>query len=198
MTKTIKQLKKRLLFSIIEILSSERFDTNIISKGCRNIGIQTEYARLLFPNGRFEVLDEFGNCINKAMIKRIKKELTITTSITTRIFESLKIRFEILDKYKFVLPKIITFYLKPWNHIKFYPYIWNIMNLIWRVGGKDQSTDIHYYTKRGLLVGIYLSTLVFWLSDKSVNYQDTYSLLYKKLRTVVSIGRKVNSFPVKP
>ena len=197
MTKNIRQLKIRLLFSTMQILSYEKFDINIIAKACVNIGIKKEYAKLLFPNGRLELLDEFSNYINKKMIKRINKELIAITSITTRIFESIKIRLEILEKYKLAVSKITTFYLKPWNYSKSCLYIWNIMNIIWRIGGRDKSTDINYYTKRGLLTGIYLSTILHWLSDKSIHYQDTYRLLNRKLKTITTVGRKINLFTTK-
>ena len=95
MTEDIKQLKNDVLFSIIEILPYEAFDINIISKACKNIGLQSEYANLLFPNGRAEFLEVFRDYVDEIMVERIKNELSEVKSITSRIFESLKIRFEI-------------------------------------------------------------------------------------------------------
>ena len=111
MTENIKQLRSKILFSVIEILAYEAFDINIISKACENIGVQNEYANLLFPNGRAEILELFRDYIDEIMIERIKTELNEVKSITARIFESLKIRLEILDKHKSIVPKIISFTL---------------------------------------------------------------------------------------
>ncbi len=194
MTEDIKQLKNDVLFSIIEILPYEAFDINIISKACKNIGLQSEYANLLFPNGRAEFLEVFRDYIDEIMVERIKNELSEVKSITSRIFESMKIRFEILDKYKIIIPKIITFYSMPWNHLKLYPYTWKSMNLIWRTAGNDKSTDFNYYTKRGLLTGVYWATLLYWLSDESTNYESTHDFLSRKLILIGKVAKKIKQF----
>ena len=67
MTENIKQLRSKILFSVIEILPYEAFDINIISKACENIGVQNEYANLLFPNGRAEILELFRDYIDAAV-----------------------------------------------------------------------------------------------------------------------------------
>jgi len=194
MTEDIKQLKNDVLFSIIEILPYEAFDINIISKACKNIGLQSEYADLLFPNGRAEFLEVFRDYIDEIMVERIKNELSEVKSITSRISESLKIRFEILDKYKIIIPKIIAFYSMPWNHLKLYPYTWKSMNLIWRTAGNDKSTDSNYYTKRGLLTGVYWATLLYWLSDESTNYESTHDFLNRKLILIGKVAKKIKLF----
>ena len=191
MTENIEDLKKKILFSVLEILPYEIFDGNIISKACENINIQKEYSNLLFPNGRVEVLEFFRDYIDEIMLKRINKELVNINSITAKIYESIKIRLEILDIHRIIIPKIISFYSMPWNHFKLYPYTWKSMNLIWRVAGGDKSTDFNYYTKRGLLTGVYWSTILYWLQDESLNYQSTHDFLQRELNLVVKIGRKL-------
>ena len=191
MTENIEELKKKILFSVLEILPYEIFDGNIISKACENINIQKEYSNLLFPNGRVEVLEFFRDYIDEIMLKRINKELVNINSITAKIYESIKIRLEILDIHRIIIPKIISFYSMPWNHFKLYPYTWKSMNLIWRVAGGDKSTDFNYYTKRGLLTGVYWSTILYWLQDESLNYQSTHDFLQRELNLVVKIGRKL-------
>ena len=191
MTENIEDLKKKILFSVLEILPYEIFDGNIISKACENINIQKEYSNLLFPNGRVEVLEFFRDYIDEIMLKRINKELVNINNITAKIYESIKIRLEILDIHRIIIPKIISFYSMSWNHFKLYPYTWKSMNLIWRVAGGDKSTDFNYYTKRGLLTGVYWSTILYWLQDESLNYQSTHDFLQRELNLVVKIGRKL-------
>jgi ubiquinone biosynthesis protein COQ9 len=191
MTENIEDLKKKILFSVLEILPYEIFDGNIISKACENINIQKEYSNLLFPNGRVEVLEFFRDYIDEIMLRRINKKLVNINSITAKIYESIKIRLEILDIHRMIIPKIISFYSMPWNHFKLYPYTWKSMNLIWRVAGGDKSTDFNYYTKRGLLTGVYWSTILYWLQDESLNYQSTHDFLQRELNLVVKIGKKL-------
>lgn len=194
MTENIKKLKNKILFSTIEILPYEAFDINIISKACKNIDLKSQYADLLFPNGRIDFLELFQSHIDEIMVKRIKNELNEVESITARIFESLKIRLEILAKYKSIIPKIISFYYMPWNQPKLYRYTWKSINLIWRIAGNDKSTDFNYYTKRGLLIGVYWSTVLYWLSDESTNYKSTYDFLNRELILIGKIGTMAKKF----
>ena len=41
---------------------------------------------------------------------------------------------------------------------------------MWRTSG-DSSTDFSFYTKRVILSGVYVSTLMFWLNDETDNYE---------------------------
>jgi ubiquinone biosynthesis protein COQ9 len=192
MIKDIYTLKKEVLFSTFEILPYEAFDGNIISKACANIDLQPEHASLLFPNGRMELLEMFRDHIDKVMIERIKKELVDVNSITARIYEAIKIRLELLVQYKIAISKIASFFAIPWNNPKLYPYTWHSMHLIWKTAGKDVSKDFNYYTKRGLLTGVYWFTMLYWLSDESEGYHDTYAFLTRELKFVGKMGAKIS------
>ncbi|WPX96140.1 COQ9 family protein [Candidatus Bandiella euplotis] len=193
MTEHISHLKQKVLSSVIGILPYEPFDGNIISKACADMGLEPQYGDLLFPNGRMGVLEMFRDSIDQQMTERVNNELEQINSITSRIYEAIKIRLEILAEYKIAISKINTFFSTPWNHHKLYPYTWHSINLIWRVAGKDKSTDFNYYTKRGLLTAIYLSTVLYWISDDSEDFSDTQNFLRRKLRLVGKIGGKIHS-----
>ncbi|MFQ3307330.1 MAG: ubiquinone biosynthesis protein COQ9 [Candidatus Midichloriaceae bacterium] len=188
----IPSLRHKVLLSVLEILPYEQFDSNIISKGCINIGIEKEYDNLLFPNGRMQLLDLFRDHIDSLMLEELNKILPDINSVTARIYEAIKIRIKLLDEYKISMSKISTFFALPWNHVKLYPHIWHTMHIIWKIAGKDKSTDFNYYSKRGLLTAAYLSTIMYWLSDESDDNQDTYDFLQRSLNGIVNVGKKIN------
>ena len=58
---------------------------------------------------------------------------------------------------------------------------------IWHACG-DTSTDYNWYTKRGLLAGVYAATELFMLTDYSAGYADTWRSLDRRLNDVKRLG----------
>jgi ubiquinone biosynthesis protein COQ9 len=58
---------------------------------------------------------------------------------------------------------------------------------IWHACG-DTSTDYNWYTKRGLLAGVYTATELFMLTDYSPGYADTWRSLDRRLKDVKRLG----------
>lgn len=59
---------------------------------------------------------------------------------------------------------------------------------VWHAAG-DKSTDYNWYTKRGLLAGVYTSTELYMLTDYSPEFADTWDVLDRRLRDVMTVGK---------
>ena len=62
------------------------------------------------------------------------------------------------------------------------------VDAIWRICG-DRATDFNFYTKRGLLAGVYASTLLFWLDDHSENCAATWAFLDRRIANVIDFPK---------
>ena len=58
---------------------------------------------------------------------------------------------------------------------------------IWYAAG-DLSTDGSWYMKRAVLTGVYVSTELFMLTDKSEGYQATWDFLDERLHEAAGLG----------
>ncbi len=61
------------------------------------------------------------------------------------------------------------------------------VDAIWHAAG-DRSADFSWYTKRAILTGVYVSTLLFWLGDGSDDDAATLAFLDRRLAGVGRIG----------
>jgi ubiquinone biosynthesis protein COQ9 len=59
---------------------------------------------------------------------------------------------------------------------------------IWFACG-DRSTDWNFYSKRGLLAGVYSSTLMVWLNDESEDFETTRRFLDRRIGNVMAIPK---------
>jgi len=59
---------------------------------------------------------------------------------------------------------------------------------MWYAAG-DTATDFSFYTKRGLLAGIYATTTLYWLDDKSPDHAATAEFLDRRIAEVMQIPK---------
>ncbi len=65
------------------------------------------------------------------------------------------------------------------------------VDAIWRAAG-DRSTDFSWYTKRGILAGVYSTTLLYWLKQDGMSdpgNERTAAFLDRRLAMVGRIGK---------
>ena len=61
------------------------------------------------------------------------------------------------------------------------------VDTIWHAAG-DRAADVSWYTKRALLAGVYMATLLFWLRDGGQDDAATLAFLDRRLAEVGRIG----------
>ena len=66
--------------------------------------------------------------------------------------------------------------------------LFSISDEVWFVSG-DSSTDFNYYTKRFILMNIYVSTFLYFLKDSSEDFSKTENLLDKQIKAVLKFGK---------
>ncbi len=66
--------------------------------------------------------------------------------------------------------------------------LYEAVDTIWH-GAGDASTDFNFYTKRGLLAGVYVSTTLYWLDDRSEGTTASEAFLARRLADVLTLPR---------
>jgi ubiquinone biosynthesis protein COQ9 len=62
--------------------------------------------------------------------------------------------------------------------------LYRTVDAIWYAAG-DTSTDFNFYTKRAMLAGVYSSTLLYWLNDRSGDSEATWAFLDRRIDNVM-------------
>ena len=66
--------------------------------------------------------------------------------------------------------------------------LYRTVDTIWRAAG-DTATDFNFYTKRGLLAGVYSATVVYWLNDSSEDFSRTWRFLDRRIDETMQIPK---------
>jgi len=67
------------------------------------------------------------------------------------------------------------------------------LDAMWRWAG-DSSTDYNFYTKRMTLGAVVTSTRLFWFSDDSDDYEDTWEFLDRRIENVMQFEKAKAKF----
>lgn len=89
--------------------------------------------------------------------------------------------------HQLALKQLMAFYILPGNQAIAAKHLWDVADKIWYMVG-DNSTDYNYYTKRALLSAVYSSSLLYFITDESENFQATRSFIKRRIENVMQIG----------
>ncbi|BFD46437.1 MAG: COQ9 family protein [Rickettsia endosymbiont of Sergentomyia squamirostris] len=82
-----------------------------------------------------------------------------------------------------------SYFTTPSNSIFATKIAFRTCDLIWRYAG-DKSIDYNYYTKRGLLLSVYITSILYYIQDESENNVDTDQYITKSLSNIITMTSK--------
>ncbi|WP_316353841.1 COQ9 family protein [Candidatus Trichorickettsia mobilis] len=182
--------KQQFIAEAQELLLFNCWSQTLLEDISQHCGFNKDYHYLLFPDGVREVVEFFENWQDQKMMLQLQEQTQITQlRIREKIALALQIRIKNISKLihirnnaYFILPENIFFAMR---------MAWNSCNLIWYYTG-DTATDFNHYSKRGLLVSVYLSAILFYIADESENAVDTDRFIDDALENIINIAKLKN------
>jgi ubiquinone biosynthesis protein COQ9 len=95
---------------------------------------------------------------------------------------------QILVPHREAVRRSLTLMALPQNLPLGATLLYEVVDTLWHAAG-DSSTDFNFYTKRGLLAGVYAATTLYWLDDRSEGNAATEAFLERRLAEVQAIPR---------
>ena len=97
-------------------------------------------------------------------------------------------RFEIIVKNKEAFKRSMALFALPFNQIEGINLVFSTCDKIWVEVG-DRSLSFDWYTKRIILVSIYLTSLLFLFGDNSANNKETYRFIRSRLEDLNNVRK---------
>lgn len=147
---------------------------------------------LLFPNGPNDVLIHLNDWANREMQARLDADAEAFAALKVRekITAAVRARLEVLDPHKEAVRRAAVILGMPHMVGISSRLVYRAVDAMWRSAG-DTATDYNFYTKRGLLAGVFTSTTVFWLSDRSEDNERTWAFLDRRIAEVMQFGKGI-------
>ena len=96
----------------------------------------------------------------------MEKEGVASLKIRDRIKNAVRIRLERHAGNREAARRALALLSLPFNAPLALRLLYRTVDAMWYAAG-DTSTDFNFYTKRATLAGVYSSTLLYWLNDRS-------------------------------
>lgn len=186
-----KQSKARYEFyeKIAFLLEKIDWSEKLLAIAQKDCGFTPGYCHVLFPEGVSQVVKSFEEWLDKKawdLVNQIPKP----TKVRDRIALFLQIRItKVLPKEAML--KHSSFFLVPTNILIGSDCACYTVNMIWLYAG-DKSTDFNYYTKRGLLLLVYLSAKAYYFADNSTDDIKTKEFIASLLDNIINIANYKN------
>lgn len=167
-------------------IATHGFGNTALREAAKKLGMDPARAELLFPDAGLDLCRYFFDQVQAEWQKKLPQAIAKEQKIRAKIHAGLMSRLELLDPD--LERQAVKFCAHPRRAGFATQCLYQIVDDVWHAAG-DTSTDWNFYTKRGLLAGVYTSTLLFWLSDHSDDYADTAKFLSRRIEGVLSIGK---------
>lgn len=195
MTDDLQTRRDKIVEHMLNHAAFDGWSTTALAQGAIDAGYKEDVAWRAFPNGMAQVADHFADWSDRRMSLALAELDLESMKIRERIHVCVKTRIQLNAPYKEAIRRLMSFLALPSNAPLALRISWRSCSVMWYAAG-DRSADWNHYTKRGLLITVYSSTLLYWLGDAgddNGDFPETWAFLDRRISDVL----KTFGFPNK-
>jgi len=198
---TDTEVKKLIYDEAMKLVCEHGWTRQTLKLAAVNAGYAGE-AEGLFNGGEGLAVEFIKNC-NEELVAYLKELALIQENPETKfpvpefIRNAIEFRLRLLIPVLEVWPQGLAKLHSPKVIKDTVAVSTKMVDDIWYYAG-DRSTDISWYTKRGMLAKLYFSTQLAMLNDSSPDFKDTWDFLDRRLDDIKIMGqvsRKLSTVP---
>ncbi len=190
------ELRDRLAVAIAQEAAFSGWTSLAMRDAGDKIGAAAD-TRRLFPGGPTDVLSHLSRRADERTVEALEKEGGDLRT-RDRIALGVKLRIQNTVGGKESVRRGLALLALPFNGPLALKLLYRTVDAIWYACG-DKSTDFNFYSKRALLSGVFSSTMLYWLNDRSEGDQATWDFLARRIDDVMRFEKlKANVTSWKP
>jgi ubiquinone biosynthesis protein COQ9 len=188
-------LRERILEALLPHVAFDGWTEKALAEAASRLGLDEAQSRMAFPRGIADAITHFSQRADDEAEARIAQADLKTMKVRERVAFAVRTRIEVIAAHREAARRGAALFALPQHAIDGAACVYRTCDMIWRAIG-DTSTDFNFYTKRGLLSGVFTSTMLYWFSDSSEGSSETWKFLDRRIADVMQI-EKVKSAVVK-
>lgn len=177
-----------LLMAVLRDVPFDGWSGGVIAAAGGRLGIDAAEVAALFPGGGRDAVAAFSRWADRAMVAALAERDLAAMKVRERIAAAVRARLAALEPHREAVRRALTVLALPQNAPLGLRLLYETVDQMWYAAG-DTATDFNFYTKRGLLAGVYAATTLYWLDDRSPDAADTHAFLDRRLADVMAIPR---------
>ncbi|MGH6902139.1 MAG: COQ9 family protein [Geminicoccaceae bacterium] len=181
-----EEQRDRLLEAALVHVPFEGWSRRSLRAGAADMGLEPGLARRLFPRAGDDLLVQVERWADRQMLARAGPLEGLR--VRDRIARLVRSRLEALGPHREAMRRATAARMLPSNGFAACGSLWRTVDLMWSAAG-DEARDASYYTKRSLLAAVWTSTFLFWLDNRSPDFEGTWAFLDRRIDNVMQIGK---------
>jgi ubiquinone biosynthesis protein COQ9 len=162
------------------------FTDSVLQKAATEAGVK-DVARL-FENGPISLVEFYSTWADAQMEAKLAATDLKAMKIRERIAAAVKARLSVLAPHKEAARRAAALLSLPMHAALGAKLVYRTVDAMWRAAG-DTSTDFNFYTKRGILAGVYGSTAMRWFNDAGEDEKATDEFLAARIENVMQFEK---------
>lgn len=151
---------------------------------------------LLFPHGVESLISEYHHYLYSLLSDAIDTSLPKELGVTNKVRWMVRTHFEHILNHPEAERAAISKLSYPSIALQSLSYIAKLSDLIWKAVG-DKSLNMNYYTKRGSLSTIYITTLIYWYNSNA-SIEDVMLFFDDRLENLKDITQTIKKYNLDP
>jgi ubiquinone biosynthesis protein COQ9 len=185
-----EELRERLIDAAVAHVPFDGWGETALLAAARDLGIERALALNAFPGGAVEMIEFHSRLADRRMVAAYEAAETLGLKLRQKAALAIRLRLSANAAHREAIRRALSILALPIHAPLAARLIYRTVDAVWYALG-DRSTDYNFYTKRGLLAGVYGSTLLYWLADKSPESAETWAFLDRRIAEVMRIPRAV-------
>ena len=181
-------LRGRLADEVLAEAAFEGFSRTALLAAARRLELPRGEADRLFPGGPLQILTWLSERADRRTVEALEKAGAGTLKVRDRIKLAVRTRIELHAGPKEAVRRALALLALPLNAPLGLKLLYRTVDAMWYAAG-DTSTDFNFYTKRATLAGVYSSTVLYWLNDRSQGDEATWAFLDRRIDNVMAFEK---------
>ena len=181
-------LKAAVLEAALSDAAFDGFTEKVLAKAGAAARLDADGIARLFPDGPLSLIEYYSVWADGGMEKLLAGMDLPKMKIRERIAAAVLARLSVLKPHKEAARRAGATLSLPMHAALAARLMYRSVDAMWRAVG-DTSTDFNFYTKRGILAGVYGSTLLRWFNDTSEEEAATTEFLAARIENVMQFEK---------
>jgi ubiquinone biosynthesis protein COQ9 len=182
----LRDLKSKVLFAALPHAAFDGFTDGVLQKAGAEAGVSKAELARLFEDGPISLVEYYSDWADTNMVAQLGDLKAL--KMRERIAVAVKARLAALKPHKEAARRAAALLSLPMHASLGAKLVYRTVDAMWRAAG-DTSTDFNFYTKRGILAGVYGATAMRWFNDAGEDEAATDAFLAARIENVMQFEK---------
>jgi ubiquinone biosynthesis protein COQ9 len=181
-------MRDRIVEALLPDVPFDDWTRHAVAAAAARAGVDAEDLAALMPNGPRDAVAAFSHWADRKTLEVLSGRKLEEMKVRERIATGIRTRFAVLGPHREAVRRALSFLALPQYVPLGLKLLYDTVDALWYAAG-DSAADFSFYTKRGMLAGIYAAATFYWLDDRSPDAVDTDAFVERRIADLMALPR---------